>query len=358
MRLDDRGLLLALHEGVFEQSMFDSFLVQLQAYARASYVALTIGKTGAGPLISRYLGDRKLERIRRMFLREHGIGPDSGRQMREGRVYGVQDFFDPASRFDWLRHNELQTVPELAGLRVVRVSGGGVEAWLACCGPGSKAAALSALLASLVPHLRVATRAFVTFDDERFRARIVSGTLDGLQVGWLTLDARCQVVDLGNVDHAFDRGLLRGGQGRRLVPTLPTTERAMTRLVKGFAEGSETRARIFNLNKDPPVDLLVAPLRVRSAMRGRPIAIAHIRAGWSPAADRSALLVEMFDLTPSEARLAWALVCGRSIAEAAGDLNITLETARGYSKRIYAKTGLRGQVDLVRRVLTSVLAIA
>lgn len=358
MRLDDRGLLLALHEGVFQQPVFDAFLAQLGAYARASYVALTIAKTGASPLISRYVGDKKLERIRRMFLREHGIGPDSGRRMREGRVYGVQDFFDPASRFAVLRRNDLQTVPELAGLRVVRVSGGGVEAWLACCGPGSKAATLSALLASLVPHLRVATRAFVTLDDERFRARITSGALGALQIGWMTLDARCQVVDAGNVDHAFDSGLFRMGQAGRLIPTSPTTERAMTRLVKGFADGTETRARIFNLNREPPVDLLIAPLRVRSVTRGRPVAIAHVRVGCSAGADRSAQLVEMFSLTPSEARLAWALVCGRSIAEAAVDLDITLETARGYTKRIYAKTGLRGQVDLVRRVLTSVLAIS
>ena len=40
------------------------------------------------------------------------------------------------------------------------------------------------------------------------------------------------------------------------------------------------------------------------------------------------------------------------------ELGITIETARHYSKIIFAKTGARRQVELVRNILTSVLAIA
>ena len=43
------------------------------------------------------------------------------------------------------------------------------------------------------------------------------------------------------------------------------------------------------------------------------------------------------------------LARGRSIAEAGAALGLTIETARNYSKRIYAKLGLRGQAELVRR---------
>ncbi len=39
-------------------------------------------------------------------------------------------------------------------------------------------------------------------------------------------------------------------------------------------------------------------------------------------------------------------------------LHLTLETARNYSKRLYAKTGTRGQADLVRLVLTNVAMLA
>ncbi len=69
-------------------------------------------------------------------------------------------------------------------------------------------------------------------------------------------------------------------------------------------------------------------------------------------------MVDLFGLLPSEARLAWLLAQATSIADAADALGITVETARNYSKKIYAKTGAKGHPDLVRIVLTSVLAIS
>ena len=72
----------------------------------------------------------------------------------------------------------------------------------------------------------------------------------------------------------------------------------------------------------------------------------------------SDFLVDLFGLSPSEARLAWAIAQGMSISEAAADLGLTVETARNYSKKIYAKTGARGQAELVRNILTGVLALA
>jgi DNA-binding CsgD family transcriptional regulator len=75
-------------------------------------------------------------------------------------------------------------------------------------------------------------------------------------------------------------------------------------------------------------------------------------------ARRHEQIAELFGLLPSEARLALLISQGASLAEAADKLAITLETARSYSKRIYAKMGVRGQADLVRSILTSVLTLA
>jgi DNA-binding CsgD family transcriptional regulator len=47
-----------------------------------------------------------------------------------------------------------------------------------------------------------------------------------------------------------------------------------------------------------------------------------------------------------------------TLAEAATEFGLTIETARTYSKDLYEKTGARGQPDLVRIVLRSVLAVA
>ena len=56
-------------------------------------------------------------------------------------------------------------------------------------------------------------------------------------------------------------------------------------------------------------------------------------------------------LTPSEAQLAQLLASGRSVAEAADDLSIRLETARKRLKLIFHKTDTHRQSDLVRLVL-------
>ena len=76
-------------------------------------------------------------------------------------------------------------------------------------------------------------------------------------------------------------------------------------------------------------------------------AVAYIQGDSRSLAGRHEQLAELFGLLPSEARFALALARGLSIAEAAESLGLTLETARNYSKKVYAKMGARGQADLI-----------
>jgi DNA-binding CsgD family transcriptional regulator len=52
-----------------------------------------------------------------------------------------------------------------------------------------------------------------------------------------------------------------------------------------------------------------------------------------------------------EARLASWLSQGKSVEEAAAAMGITVNTARAYLKRIYGKTGVRRQPELIRLLL-------
>jgi DNA-binding CsgD family transcriptional regulator len=58
-------------------------------------------------------------------------------------------------------------------------------------------------------------------------------------------------------------------------------------------------------------------------------------------------LVEVFDLSPAEARLAQKLARGRSLEEASQSLEIKLSTARSQLAAIFQKTGTRRQARLV-----------
>ncbi|MET0369967.1 MAG: helix-turn-helix transcriptional regulator [Sphingobium sp.] len=59
------------------------------------------------------------------------------------------------------------------------------------------------------------------------------------------------------------------------------------------------------------------------------------------------LLQSLFDLSPAEARIADALVAGRTLKEIATATGISLETVRAHLKSIFAKTGINRQIDLV-----------
>ena len=181
-----------------------------------------------------------------------------------------------------------------------------------------------------------------------------------LNFGWLTIDARCRIVDQSpNVQEIFRRtSLLRHGRYDRLTFASAAIDRDVAALAKAFAHDVHGRPRAFRLSQDPWMDMFVTPMPDRRPSTGsQPVAMLYLSGDRWSRDDRCEQLTDLFGLLPSEARLAWAMAQGRSIAEAAQDLGLTVETARNYSKKIYSKTGAGGQADLVRIIFTSVLAI-
>ena len=61
--------------------------------------------------------------------------------------------------------------------------------------------------------------------------------------------------------------------------------------------------------------------------------------------------MDVFGLTPAEARLTAALVDGERLEEYADRLEISVNTVRTQSKQVFAKTGCGGQVELIRAIL-------
>ncbi|WP_246800502.1 helix-turn-helix transcriptional regulator [Bradyrhizobium sp. ERR14] len=57
--------------------------------------------------------------------------------------------------------------------------------------------------------------------------------------------------------------------------------------------------------------------------------------------------MEIFGLTPAQARLASLLVAGKSLEEIALDMNISSGTARNHLKAVFLRTGTRRQAELV-----------
>jgi DNA-binding CsgD family transcriptional regulator len=64
-------------------------------------------------------------------------------------------------------------------------------------------------------------------------------------------------------------------------------------------------------------------------------------------------LIELYGLTPAEARLMAALVDGERLEDYAERQQISINTARTQSKQVFAKTGHGRQADLIREVLAN-----
>lgn len=362
MRLDDSGLLTALHEGMFQQPLWQDFLERLRQRTGAVYTTLVFRPIDEDAIVELHAGPPPPAHIHNLFVEKYRRDPFPYRHMREGRVYALAELIEADNVVHQSFLTDLMVPQGMSDMRSVRVTEpSGVDAWLSCAGGRSIGPAVGALLTALAPHLRIALRAFVALEREKLRSTLTSEAFGRLNFGWLTLDARCRIVDMtAHVEQLFQRtSLLRRGRYDRLTPASPALDRELTALIKHFAADPDVRPKALNLSRDPWMDMLVAPMRGGSVAAGStPVAIAYLSGDRWSQADRCDQLVDLFGLLPSEARLAWVIAQGIPISDAAETLGLTVETARNYSKRIYAKTGARGQAELVRIVLTSVLAIA
>jgi DNA-binding CsgD family transcriptional regulator len=104
-----------------------------------------------------------------------------------------------------------------------------------------------------------------------------------------------------------------------------------------------------------PLSLLVCPLRPHALTLGASVPAALLIFGDPDAGPSTSTqaLIELYGLTPAEARLMAALVDGERLEDYADRHQISINTARTQSKQIFAKTGQGRQADLIREVLAN-----
>ncbi|MCI4592300.1 hypothetical protein MOK15_19675 [Sphingobium sp. BYY-5] len=192
-------------------------------------------------------------------------------------------------------------------------------------------------------------------------ASVANEAIRRMNFGWLTLDASGRILN-SHADETSLLGhtgpLLRGRDGR-LTSADPQVAHEIVAAISASVKEDQPRPRAIVLSRDPWVDMLLVASSIGPTATGpAPALVAYIHAdNWS-SADRCDQLCQLFNLSQSEARLSLALSRGMSIAEAAVELGLTVESARTYSKRIYSKTGTRGQTDLIGLIHRSVLPFA
>ncbi|WP_336971019.1 helix-turn-helix transcriptional regulator [Sphingobium aromaticiconvertens] len=356
---EEADLLVALADGIFEEPLWGRFLALLHAKTRAACVGVFIQFAGSDAILERVVGNplpSKLSRISHLRWQEDA----TQWKMREGRVYAEHELMDLEVR-KIMGPDRPSTSGPIKFMRSVQIAEvGGGNGWITLADKHDLSAATGSLLHHLAPHFRVALRSLTALKKERARASLSEEVIGQLNFGWLMLDSQCRIVNsTANIDSLLRRtDALRRGPHDRLLFRAPDMDQQIAKLVADFATGASRRPQPFTLGDDPWTDIFVTPARnAPSGDKGNAVAIIYVNGDRWSQQDRCGQLVDLFGLLPSEARLAWTMAQGRSISEAATDLEITLETARNYSKKIYSKMGVRGQAELVHVILTSALAV-
>jgi DNA-binding NarL/FixJ family response regulator len=361
-----QALLLALMDGVFESPLWASFLEQLRRHTGADYSSLIFRPPGlpSNTVFHLFSGERSPPVIQELYRQSfYQRDPTPYHEMLDGRVYPLNELLHLDNPLHEAYRKAVMAPSGMNAIRMMRVAeSSGVSAWLTITKRERDFSADDdALLSEIAPHLRRVVRSFVALERERTNALLAGEAIQRLNFCWITLDAAGRILEAdaqGNYLLTTSSALRRDAQGFLKVSSLKH-EGEIADIIAKLANNQNARPRAITLSRDPWLDMLLVPANRNSvSAKSVPAVVAYVHGDNSLSTDRCEQLAQLFDLLPSEARLALALSRGMSITEAAKDLRLTVQTARTYSKTIYAKMGARGQADLVRFVHRSVLRIA
>jgi DNA-binding CsgD family transcriptional regulator len=220
------------------------------------------------------------------------------------------------------------------------------------------------VLRALAPHLR---RAWDLTRREQSLTRSADGAwavLDRLPVGVLVVGSDGAVVQTNRAAQTFlDRhNGLRVEKGR-LTAGKPEQTATMSALVKAALQmrGGPARGgtmRLARASDQRAYQIHVIPLGGETGEARETQAAIFVTDPSLKMETTPEILEKVYALSPAEARLAKALLSGRSLSECAADAGTSIHTVRSQLRQLLVKTGSRGQADLLRILLTAGICIA
>jgi hypothetical protein len=220
------------------------------------------------------------------------------------------------------------------------------------------------LLARAIPHLRRITLLRLRLFDLEGEVSLSRAALDRLSFGLATTDAAGRLV-LTNA--RFEAALALGDglalRNRAIDAATPRATSALAAAIAAAARASAGKGsrrpgsglRLPRPSGRKPWAIAVVPLPVRSDLARQASPGALLVLGDLDALRETPLgqLVDLFGLTPGEARLVERLLHAGSLAAAAELNGTTIGTARHVLKQVFHKTDTHSQAELVKRVLRS-----
>lgn len=218
------------------------------------------------------------------------------------------------------------------------------------------------------PHLERALEMYSRIKRNEAEKEILEQTFDRLTIGTIILDGRGRLIDANAVARriageteavSFVGGVVALCHADSNAKLQRTIREALAWREQGHASPFVAALRV-ECAVGPTLGLLIraTPPSITYPTDASPAVTIYIADSAQQQLASERLVAQLFGLTPSEAFLATLLANGFTLTEAAEKLDVTENTVRNYAKKVFAKTGVNRQADLVRLVLKSVALLA
>jgi DNA-binding CsgD family transcriptional regulator len=348
----ERELVLALNREPLDPLSRQAFVDLLRQYTGASAACLQMRFGPAAPL--RTITSHSSANGERPALDPDGAWPAdlmAIEALRPNRVYALQELLDPTARPGLSAQSDALRSAGLVDARLLRVtSRGGHEAVVMVISARTPFDARdSVLLSALAPHVILSLENTALLATQQWRMVMAETALARLGIGQIALDANGRVV----LADEYAAAALRVRAGARA----PLGPAALSVLQASHDQDDPAERLLVTLDERAGSHMLLEPATRHDTSRIAAVGIFRRPPDLaSPLPARQ--VAKILGISEREAALADALSRGKSILEAGESLHLTSETARNYTKRIYAKTGTKGQADLVRLLLTGLAPLA
>jgi len=226
----------------------------------------------------------------------------------------------------------------------------------------------AAMLDLLVPHLRRAYAIHCELRDSRYRADAIAEAVERFPMGVLFIDRTMRVVD----SNRAAKRIAAQQDGFAIVDgvpcaTAPSSSAAFARQLERAVKREREPELVlpsdaFQIERPSRLrayELVVGTL-LQAAQASSPrqaVAVVFIADPEDQHLRSPQALASLYDLTNAESELAALLCAGNSIDDAAHERNVTPHTARAQLKKVFAKTGVNRQTELMRLLTGSVAAL-
>jgi DNA-binding CsgD family transcriptional regulator len=364
----DLPMLRAIIDGIREQPHWQTFLSLVLDRFGASYANIVFrrSRNGKDELHEIFSGPPVPAELTRAYAdRDSRYDPIRWYAMVPGHVYRLPELFGTDRMEDEPFYRNHLHVAGIDWARLVAVHGdSGNRAWITIARTGTQpdfGPREDALLAEVATLFTSALDVFCELESVKLARAVAESMIEKLNFSFMVLDRDGRVL----IDHeargkSSRRFLTIGGDGRVHLRSA-AADRTLRALLREFDSGPRLQTKTIHIEDESDINILVTSTMLDMHFASStPVAILYFPSG--PAAEegmcQSEPLRQLFGLTDSEARLG-ALICrGMTVKSASACLGLTEHTGRAYLKRVLVKTGVNRQSELVRKVMSSVIALA